>query len=81
VTDPVVITLGSGGSLDDFRTALASLELASLLPADEKKLAVVREVITTLQNRLTEHGKAEALALDDRQLHETKQRDAKQPDA
>jgi hypothetical protein len=62
MTDPTLITLDDGDRLADFRTALAALELASLQPADQQAVTVVREVIETLEQRLAEHANAEALS-------------------
>jgi hypothetical protein len=59
---PTVITLESGDRFNDLRTALAALELASLQPADQQAVTVVREVIASLEQRLAEHAKAEALS-------------------
>jgi hypothetical protein len=49
-----VITLASSDRFDDIRAALAALELASLRPVDQQKIAVVRDVISALEQRLDE---------------------------
>jgi hypothetical protein len=64
-TGTKLVTVDGGEGLDDFRTALAALELASLVPADERAVAVVREVIAALEKRLGEHGRARWEALPD----------------
>jgi hypothetical protein len=53
-TGPNVITLAGGDRFDDIRTALSALELASLRPVDQQKIAVVRDVISALEQRLGE---------------------------
>jgi hypothetical protein len=61
-TGPKLIRLEGGDRFDEFREALTALELASLQPADQQAVTVVREVIASLEKRLAEHANTEALS-------------------
>jgi hypothetical protein len=60
-TGPKLITLHTGDR-NDLRKALAALESASVLPVGEQSIAVVREAIAALRQRLAEPANTETLS-------------------
>ena len=51
-----VITLEDGG---DIRAAITALEFAALRPVEERKIAVVHEVIAALRDHLADNERSE----------------------